>query len=198
MACSTRTPTGKSEDSQTLSLPLGDPTPIQDVAKSELGSRLAVRDLVSVPKSKAIVILAAVAAIEKKSFPSNEALSFDVNLLNKPNTSILYVTDQEMHTPVVAYCVCVRFRRTLLLHKICVAERFRGQGIGKYLLTEILRYAERGGCSSLDLWVDPARVIAVKLYKHAGLVQQCLVTDYYVPGRDGIKMSIQLPRQDPE
>ncbi len=167
------------------------------IDESRNGTCLTTRNLMSLPKRNAIPVLATIAAIEKKSFPSNEAFSFDAQMLNKHNTRVLYVSDKEANTSVVAYCVPVRFRRILLLHKICVAERSRNQGIGRYLMAEILNYAEGGGSSGLELRVDPSRVIAVKLYTQAGLSEQCLINDYYAPGRDGIKMSIQLPRQVP-
>lgn len=157
------------------------------------GVEATLVDFKELPKTEAHSILAVIAAIEKKSFPTNEALTFNAKFLSKPNTRTLYVADPRVQFSVIAYCVCTRFRSALILHKLCVADCFRNQGVGKFLLAQVLKHAERTACSNLELWVDPARVTAINLYTNAGLSQQYAVRNYYAPGRDGIKMSIQLP-----
>ena len=138
--------------------------------------------------------LTSITAIEKKSFPSTEAFDFCPGILNKANTRVMYVVHRSAPLSPIAYCVCVRHRQTLLFHKVCVAERFRGQGVGRLLMCEALDRAEREHCLALELWVDQSRSVARRLYVQLGLEEQCLVRDYYGPGHNGIKMSIRLPR----
>jgi GNAT superfamily N-acetyltransferase len=108
-----------------------------------------VHDLSSQPKGKAVPLLATIAKLEKKSFPATEVFDFSTDILKKANTRVLFVVSQSAPLSAIAYCVCVRWHRTLLLHKICVAERFRGQGIGKSLMREVRDRAEQEGC---DPW----------------------------------------------
>jgi ribosomal protein S18 acetylase RimI-like enzyme len=157
-------------------------------------SSYVMQDLSSQAKEKAVAILVTIAALEKKSFPATEVFDFSTSILKKANTRVLFVVSQSAPLSAIAYCVCVRWRRTFLLHKLCVAERFRGQGIGKLLMREVLDRAEQEGCDVLELWVDQSRIIALNLYVRSGLEEQCLVSDYYGPGRTGIKMSIQFSR----
>lgn len=155
---------------------------------------LSVRDMTFQAKEKAVPILATIARIEEKSFPATEAFDFSTSILKKANTRILFVVNQSAPLSAVAYCVCVRHRRTILVHKICVAERFRGQGIGKLLMDQILKRAELEGCDDLELWVDECRMPARNLYARSGFEERCRVKDYYGPGRTGIKMVAHFSR----
>ena len=138
-------------------------------------------------------ILAQLHSIEKKSFPANEAFDFNVKLLGKQNTSILYASlqDDEEHLPI-AYAVFVRWRSIVLLQKLCVAGTFRGRRIGKVMMLEILARARQTGCSAVELWVDPWRTAARCLYLSCGFQDVQYVHDYYAHGRDGIKMKLHL------
>jgi GNAT superfamily N-acetyltransferase len=158
---------------------------------------LKVLDLGSLPKEKANAILATIAAIEKKSFPATEVFDFTPGTLKKANTRVLFVASQSAPLSAIAYCVYVRWRRTILLHKLCVSERFRGQGIGKLLMRNVLDRAKEERCDFLELWVDQARMAARNLYARSGLQEQCVVNDYYGPNRTGIKMSVQFQGGNP-
>lgn len=157
------------------------------------GTVLKVLDLGSLPKESAVAILGTIATIEKKSFPATEVFDFTPGILKKANTRVLFVASQSAPLSAIAYCVYVRWRRTVLLHKLCVSERFRGQGIGKLLMGNVLERAKEERCDFLELWVDQARMVARNLYTRSGLREQCVVNDYYGPNRSGIKMSVQFP-----
>ena len=83
--------------------------------------------------------------------------------------------------------------RTLLLHKVCVSPKYRNQVIDAMLL-EVLRRAEDEHCDLLELWAYEAKTIARHQYSRVGLPEQCIVNDYYGKSRNGIKVSVQLPR----
>jgi GNAT superfamily N-acetyltransferase len=156
------------------------------------GAVLKLLDLGSLPKEKAVAILASIATLEKKSFPASEVFDFTPDILKKANTRVLFVVSQSAPLSVIAYCVYVRWRRTMLLHKLCVSKGFRGQGIGKLLMGNVLERAKEERCDLLELWVDQARTVARNLYARSGLREQCVVNDYYGPNRNGIKMSVQF------
>src|ERR1700722_16886299 len=156
------------------------------------GIILNVLDLASLPKENAVAILGTIATLEKKSFPATEVFDFTPGILKKANTRVLFVASQSAPLSAIAYCVYVRWRRTILLHKLCVSERFRGQGIGKLLMGNVLERAKEERCDSLELWVDQARMVARNLYLRSGLQEQCVVNDYYGPNRSGIKMSVRF------
>ncbi|EDN04096.1 acetyltransferase [Histoplasma capsulatum] len=75
---------------------------------------------------------------------------------------------------VIAYALYVRQRGIALLHKLCVAEPFRGQGVGRQLLTHVigLQRSQRSGrgCLVVQLWVDEKREAARRLYGSWGLM----------------------------
>ena len=156
------------------------------------GTVLKVLNLGSLSKEKALAILTTIATLEKKSFPATEVFDFTPGMLKKANTRILVVVSQSAPLSAIAYCVYVRWRRTILLHKLCVSERFRGQGIGKLLMRNVLERAKEERCDVLELWVDQARMVARNLYARLGLQEQCVVNDYYGPNRSGIKMSVRF------
>ncbi|OAX84928.1 hypothetical protein ACJ72_00714 [Emergomyces africanus] len=96
---------------------------------------------------------------------------------------------------VIAYALYVRQRDTALLHKICVSEPFRGQGVGKQLLEYVIEQQLRrqeSGCLAVQLWVDEKREVARRLYGSCGFVEVEGVEDYYGPGRKGVRMVLGL------
>ncbi|OJD10340.1 hypothetical protein AJ78_08608 [Emergomyces pasteurianus Ep9510] len=98
-------------------------------------------------------------------------------------------------TIIIAYALYVRHRDTALLHKICVAEPFRGQGFGKQLLAYVIEQQLRrqvSGCLAVQLWVDEKREVARRLYGSCGFVEVEGVEDYYGPGRKGVRMVLGL------
>ncbi|OJD23180.1 hypothetical protein ACJ73_05469 [Blastomyces percursus] len=101
-------------------------------------------------------------------------------------------------TPIIAYALYVRQKSTALLHKVCVAEPFRGQGVGRQLLTYVIEQSlcpQRGagrGCLAVQLWVDEKRAAARALYTGCGFVEVEGVEDYYGPGRKGMRMVLEL------
>lgn len=77
-------------------------------------------------------MLARLQAIEKKSFQATEAFDFHVVLNTwKAEHKLPFLSLQpDPGNLPVASAVYVRWRRILLLQKLCVTGSFRGQGIG--------------------------------------------------------------------
>lgn len=161
---------------------------------------LVIADIHSLRQNEALDILARIARVEKKTFPSTEAFDFSADLCKKkPNTRVIYVMDAPSApagTPstLVAYAVYVRQKGVALLHKVCVTEPYRGRGIGKRLLEYIQQRLQKEGCQYIQLWVDKARQPARALYARCGFQEREVVADYYAPGRTGIRMVLNLER----
>ncbi|KAL4809744.1 acyl-CoA N-acyltransferase [Aspergillus unguis] len=155
---------------------------------------LTISDIHSLGKAQAIEVLSQITRIEKKTFPASEAYPFGEELWRKkPNTKVLYVT-QASQGPLIAYALYVRQKGVAFLHKVCVAEAFRGKGVGMRLMKYIRARLEKEGCQHVHLWVDKARGSARSLYIRNGFEEYEVLVDYYAPGRDGIKMVLDLER----
>lgn len=157
---------------------------------------LAISDIHSLGQNQAFEILEQIARVEKKTFPTNEAFPFGQELWKKkPNTRVLYVTcasEAGTRPALVAYAVYVRQKGVALLHKVCVVEAFRRQGIGRRLMDYIRIRLQKEGCQYIQLWVDKAREPAHALYTRNGYEEREEIPDYYAPGRTGIKMVLDL------
>ncbi|KAL2841089.1 acyl-CoA N-acyltransferase [Aspergillus pseudodeflectus] len=160
---------------------------------------LTISDIHSLGKSQAFEVLAQITRVEKKTFPSSEAFQFGEELWRKkPNTRVLYVTGTtrgtQSHSPLVAYAVYARQKGVAWVHKVCVAEVFRGNGVGTQLMEHIRARLQKEGCQFVYLWVDKAREHARSLYLRTGFEELEELSDYYAPGRNGIKMVLDLQR----
>ena len=153
-------------------------------------SDLEIRDAAS---KNAVATLTRLCAIEKKTFPANEMFDFNVGLLQKQNTIILCASFQsDARGSPVAYAVYVRWRGLILLHKLCVKGEFRGRGIGRIMMLEVMSRARDARSNAIELWVDESRIIARGLYSSCGFKAIQCVQDYYGPRRHGIKMRFDL------
>ncbi|KIW70911.1 hypothetical protein PV04_03141 [Phialophora macrospora] len=145
------------------------------------------------PRSNVSNILQELRTLERKSFAANEVFQFDDKVVKQRNMEVFVGFDhQATGCSVVGYAVCVTSNRRLLLHKICVSPEFRRRGIGYLLMETLVGDAKRRFCRGIDLWVDEANHAAQELYSKHGFSAQAIVPDYYSPGRNGVKMSLDL------
>lgn len=150
-----------------------------------------VKDFASYPAKDRDGLLEKVMKIERKTFPSSEAFDFKTEL-KKKNTTMLLVFNESDPTTVVGYLVFLRMKRVALLHKICVVQPMRGNGIGGMLVRTLIEMLQKGGCQIIQLWVDEAREPARALYQGCGFEQVDRCEDYYGPGRTGLKMQLSI------
>ncbi|KAJ5113024.1 hypothetical protein N7456_001558 [Penicillium angulare] len=158
---------------------------------------LTISDIHSLKRNEALEILAQISRVEKKTFPTNEAFGFGEELWRKkPNTRVLYATQPKEggRSELIAYAVYVRQKGVALLHKVCVIEAYRRQGVGQQLMSYIQERLRKEGCQYIQLWVDKVREPARALYQRGGFKEQEEIPDYYAPGRTGIRMILDLDR----
>lgn len=133
--------------------------------------------------------------IEKKTFPRIEAFDFDAEC-KKANTRLLVALYDEKfedsYPTVVGYLVYLRIRRTTLLHKICVTQECRRNGVASTLLSHMIEDVQDSASGSVHLWVDTKREAALNLYTRHGFTITETLADYYAPGRDAHKMVLSL------
>lgn len=134
-------------------------------------------------------LLAAVKQTEKHTFPASEAFDFDSEL-RKRTTALFCALDSDGE--LVAYAVYVRTKLVTRIHKVCVVERWRGRGMGRWMMERVLGELRRAAASEVDLWVDVARVPARRLYAACGFAEKEVVHNYYGAGRDGVRMLVDL------
>ncbi|KAF3387747.1 hypothetical protein F1880_001317 [Penicillium rolfsii] len=163
-----------------------------------MSSTLVHSDIHSLKRKEAFEIVAQISRVERKTFPTNEAFAFGEELWRKkPNTRVLYstrVNDITTRPDLVAYAVYVRQKGVALLHKVCVIEAYRRQGVGQQLMFFIQERLRKEGCQLIQLWVDQAREPARALYRRCGFEEREVIPDYYAPGRTGIRMVLDLER----
>ncbi|KAI9678130.1 MAG: hypothetical protein M1817_006074 [Caeruleum heppii] len=144
------------------------------------------------PEQQRRAVLASVKRLEKKAFPAQESLDFDMEL-RKLNTHLLCVVQMDAtDIKVMAYLVYARIKQQASLHKVCVAEGHRRRGLATTMLTTMQRDLQRQNCRTIHLWVDEARETARRLYESCGYRPVERVADYYSPNRHGLKMVLQL------
>jgi ribosomal protein S18 acetylase RimI-like enzyme len=61
-----------------------------------------------------------------------------------------------------------------LVEELVVDGRFRSQGVGSALLTEVLSRMEAAGCAEISLAVMPDNARAIALYRRHGLTEEAL------------------------
>ena len=128
--------------------------------------------------------LNAIQSLERRTFPSSECLSI-VTETSKRNTQLLY---EQSSSEIVGYLIYINTSSGLRIHKVCVAEAFRRQGIASRMVRQVCEIAQKTG-KDVDLWVDEARVPARQCYAACGFTQAGeVVVDYYGPGRNGLRM----------
>ncbi|KAK2834935.1 hypothetical protein FQN49_006767 [Arthroderma sp. PD_2] len=151
---------------------------------------LAIGEIRVLGQNEATPIIEAISRIERRTFPTSEAMQFDMSLWRKkPNSRVIY---GKATAKVVAYAVYVRVKEKALLHKICVEAGHRGQGFGRQMMVYIEGQLRKEGCQAVQLWVDAGRTAARKLYLSRGFEERETVDDYYGNGRTGIKMVLDL------
>lgn len=156
-----------------------------------LKNGFVIKDLATCSMKDRDRLVEKVTKIERKTFPSSEAFDFRTELKKKNTTMLLVFSDSDPAT-VVGYLVFLRMKRLALLHKICVVQPKRGHGIGGMLVRTIIEMLRKGGCQTIQLWVDEAREPARALYQCCGFEQVDRCEDYYGPGRTGLKMQLSI------
>lgn len=96
----------------------------------------------------------------------------------------------EMDQKIVAYAgACVISRGEVGdIHTLAVTPEFRGQGIGRHLLSELINWIADQGAPAVMLEMRTGNVEAEPLYKSFGFEYLRTRKNYYAPGVDAVVM----------
>lgn len=164
---------------------------IAPTVASPLPPGVVIRELSSLPPKERSAVADKVVKLERRTFPSNEAFNYDVELKKKNIGVIVAYTECDKNN-IAAYLVYQRMKRVIWLHKLCVVEQERKKGIGRCLVHTLRHQMQSRGGESIQLWVDEHRKPARALYDSCGFQQVELRTNYYAPGRAGLKMELRI------
>ena len=141
-----------------------------------------------------VAVLQEVKHAEKKTFPRSEAFDFDVEL-KKRNAELIVVLDDTGTSgsfALAAYLVYIHTPKLALLHKLCVLEKYRRQGLARNILDFQRQKLATRGCAKIQLWVDERRLPARALYSGNGFDEVGRVENYYGPGRTALNLVLSL------
>ncbi len=118
-----------------------------------------------------------------------------IRLLQSPAASILLAKDSEEQLAGYAVILTRRNSRYARIYSIAVAPAFRGRGVAKRLVNEVIEAQRQQGRHGLSLEVKLDNKQAIQLYQSLGFETVDILVDYYDDGTDGLKMRLTF---DPE
>jgi len=132
--------------------------------------------------------LTSVLAVDQQSFLKTDWWNEDLwrGFLKSTGSRVLLARSKVDLDPILGVVV---FERGGKLMKIAVVPSGRCCGVGAGLLGAALFVLDgefRRSCCSLH--VEPTNSVAIKLYTRRGFKQDCVVCDYYGPGRHAWRM----------
>ena len=162
-------------------------TPIQK--EDTVTTDITIHTLPSKTSKTTQDILTSIQALERRTFPSSESLQIAQETA-KRTTHLLYA---QSSSTIIGYLIYINTASGLRIHKVCVSEAFRRQGVATMLVKRVCEVARKTG-KDIDLWVDEERVAARECYAKVGFERAGeIVRDYYGPGRNGIRMVLNSP-----
>ncbi|MEM4234256.1 MAG: ribosomal protein S18-alanine N-acetyltransferase [Candidatus Methanomethylicaceae archaeon] len=128
-------------------------------------------------------------AIEKESFSDPYPKPLLKAFFYHPGAYIVAV----VRGKVVGYAIgIIRFRSLGHIISIAVEKDFRGKGIGKKLLHELIKRLSGMGAKKIRIEVRESNEIAINLYKKTGFTTKEKIFRYYPDGEAALVMFIDL------
>ena len=125
--------------------------------------------------------------IEEASFPvpwSREAFEYDITRNPLGHYWSLVKGDE-----IIGYAGIWLIDRIAHLTTMCVREGYRGAGLGKWLLLEVMKFGGEMGAERFTLEVRRSNIRAIKLYEAAGYRIVGVREKYYTEiGEDALVM----------
>lgn len=127
-----------------------------------------------------------VCKIEQETFSNPwSKSSFLETISNQNNLYLVALVDGF----IAGYCGYCGIVDEGYIYNVAVGQRFRRQGIGFYMLEELIKQANSRGITSLTLEVRKSNQPAIHLYKKLGFTQVGIRKDFYTkPQEDAIIM----------
>lgn len=117
-----------------------------------------------------------VAAIEKKYFSVPWSRQSFLDSLKLAHT--IYVV-AEVDGRIAGYCGCYQMLEEAEIVNVAVEEAFRGQSVGRRMLTELMRLGEKQGVFAYTLEVRVSNEPAIRLYESLGFESLGIRKNFY-------------------
>lgn len=117
---------------------------------------------------------AQVIALMEKDLTTKKVNFRAEDCVNDPNVHCLVIEDETINA-IVGHGALVVTRvpskgKIGIVHDIVVADNYRGQGLGRLVMSRLIDIATGLGLNHVDLTSNPSRVPARKLYESLGFV----------------------------
>jgi ribosomal-protein-alanine N-acetyltransferase len=133
----------------------------------------------------------AVVSIETEAFSSPWLRETFLELIDRPGLELLVLEDGE--AGIIGYAVLWCILNQVELANMAVTPRFRGRGLGGFLLSRVLEVAREQGVEAVYLEVRVSNESAVRLYTQFGFSDVGVRRQYYeCPGEDARVMRAAL------
>lgn len=142
-----------------------------------------------VERLRDVADLDAVLAIEEASFHNPTTRAWYESELQRPDVCFVYVI-RVAEARVAGFCAFWKVVDQIHINNLAIHPTLRGRGLGKVLLCEVLREAERLGAPIATLEVRRSNEPARRLYAGAGFTIAGVRTSYYTnPIEDALILS---------
>jgi ribosomal-protein-alanine N-acetyltransferase len=126
--------------------------------------------------------VASVVELEQKSYPFPWSVAIFRDCLRAGHCCVVV----ELDDVLIGYAVMSKGAEEADVLNLCVAEPWRGRGIGAYLLEHLLEFARSLDVREVFLEVRPSNTNAIRLYQSQGFTQVGVRRGYYqaIGGRE--------------
>ena len=128
-------------------------------------------------------------ALELRCFDGDQlGLASFNRLLKSPSAEVLVITNDAEDIIGYALILTRKNSRWWRLYSVAIAPEYRGQGLSRKLMAEILTRASQAGAQGVRLEVKVNNHAAIELYRHYQFEVIDLLPAYYEDGSDGYRM----------
>lgn len=130
--------------------------------------------------------------IEETSHPAPWSLQNFQAELEKPFSHVLVLTDDETDAIIAGYAVFWLINEECQILNLAVDTPFRRKGLGKLILQQIVRQAERHKMKQITLEVRKSNMPAIQLYQNNHFLTTHVRKEFYSNGEDAYHMVLNL------
>ena len=132
-------------------------------------------------------------AIERVTYPDPWPMyTFIFELLENPRAILRVIRPRDNPRTVCGYFTLRVYKKRAHLTNITLHPKYRGQGLGRYLLAYAMYLAWSQGAERMWLEVRVSNTRAMRLYTSFGFQKIRLLPRYYRNGEDAILMEADL------
>jgi glutathione synthase/RimK-type ligase-like ATP-grasp enzyme/ribosomal protein S18 acetylase RimI-like enzyme len=113
--------------------------------------------------------------------------------INSPIQEVLVCKIKSRNTwQEVGSLIVYHYKYSIRIYSIAVLPEFRGMQVGAAMIHRCVEQARDGGFQkvTLEAWAEDKKLTG--WYERFGFVQSAFLNDYYAPGKDAVKMELQL------